>query len=163
MTHQELQSSSWDAVREIFEESVPFHQFLKFKLKGLETGSPKLHLDMRDVFVGNFVRGNLHGGVISSLLDVIGGIVAFVDVVGRRSLRSTQERIDQFSRMGTIDIRVDYLRPGYGDKFIASAYVLRTGNKVAVTRMELHNDESLLIAVGTGAYVVGEARSTAQE
>lgn len=150
-----MQDSSWDAVREIFEDSVPFHNLLNFKVDGLESGNPKLNIDMQDVFVGNFVRGNLHGGVISSLLDVIGGIVAFVDVVGRRGLRSTQERIDQFSRMGTIDIRVDYLRPGFGTKFTASAYVLRTGNKVAVTRMELHNDEDLLIAVGTGAYVVG--------
>ena len=155
MEHQELQDSSWDAVREIFEDSVPFHKLLNFKVDGLESGNPKLNIDMQDVFVGNFVRGNLHGGVISSLLDVIGGIVAFVDVVSRRGLRSTQERIDQFSRMGTIDIRVDYLRPGFGTKFTASAYVLRTGNKVAVTRMELHNDEDLLIAVGTGAYVVG--------
>jgi acyl-coenzyme A thioesterase PaaI-like protein len=31
---------------------------------------------------------------------------------------------------------------------------LRTGNKVAVTRMELHNNERQLIAVGTGAYTV---------
>ena len=150
-----MQDSSWDAVREIFEDSVPFHKLLNFKVDGLESGNPKLNIDMQDVFVGNFVRGNLHGGVISSLLDVIGGIVAFVDVVGRRGLRSTQERIDQFSRMGTIDIRIDYLRPGFGTRFIASAYVLRTGNKVAVTRMELHNDDDLLIAVGTGAYVVG--------
>lgn len=155
MEYLEQQESSWDGVREIFEDSVPFHKFLKFKVDGLESGNPKLNLEMQDVFVGNFVRGNLHGGVISSLLDVIGGIVAFVDVVGRRGLQSTQERIDQFSRMGTIDIRVDYLRPGFGTKFVASAYVLRTGNKVAVTRMELHNNDDLLIAVGTGAYVVG--------
>ena len=81
-----MQDSSWDAVREIFEDSVPFHKLLNFKVDGLESGNPKLNIDMQDVFVGNFVRGNLHGGVISSLLDVIGGIVAFVDVVGRRGL-----------------------------------------------------------------------------
>jgi acyl-coenzyme A thioesterase PaaI-like protein len=32
---------------------------------------------------------------------------------------------------------------------------MRTGRKVAVTRMELHNDESVLVAVGTGTYIVG--------
>ena len=47
-----------------------------------------------------------------------------------------------------------HLRPGVGDHFIATGYALRTGNKVAVTRMELHNNERQLIAVGTGAYVV---------
>ncbi len=154
MKHQELQTLSWNAIREIFEKSVPFHRLLDCKIDGLETGKPTLKLDMQKAFVGNFVRGNLHGGVISSLLDIIGGIVAFIEVVGKRNLRTIEESIEQFSRMGTIDIRVDYLRPGFGRQFTASAYVLRAGKKVAVTRMELHNDENMLIAVGTGAYVV---------
>ena len=155
MTSTDVISSSWDGIREMFEDSVPYHKSLGVKVTDLETGRPKLYVDMQDRFVGNFVRGNLHGGVISCLLDVIGGIVAFVDVVDRRSIDTHQAKVDQFSRMGTIDIRIDYLRPGFGTRFVASAYVLRTGNKVAVTRMELHNNEDILIAVGTGAYVVG--------
>jgi len=51
-------------------------------------------------------------------------------------------------------MRVDYLRPGLGQWFEAKGYILRTGNKVAVTRMELHNDTGELIAIGTGAYTV---------
>ena len=148
-------SSSWEVIRGVFEDSVPFHKSLNLKVADLDSGKPKLYVDMQEKFVGNFVRGNLHGGVISTLLDVIGGIVAFVDVVHRREIETDDDRIKQFSRMGTIDIRVDYLRPGFGSQFVASGYVLRTGNKVAVTRMELHNDDNLLIAVGTGAYVVG--------
>jgi uncharacterized protein (TIGR00369 family) len=58
-------------------------------------------------------------------------------------------------RLGTIDLRVDYLRPGYGTEFVASATVMRAGRTVAVTRMELHNEKDVLIAVGTGSYVVG--------
>ena len=155
MIDTNVEVSSWDDIRAIFEESVPYHKSMGIKVLGLGSSNPKLQVDMQERFVGNFVRGNLHGGVISCLLDVIGGIVAFVDVVGRRNIESSQKRIEQFSKMGTIDIRVDYLRPGFGKQFIASGYVLRTGNKVAVTRMELHNEENTLIAVGTGAYVVG--------
>jgi len=62
---------------------------------------------------------------------------------------------ERFNKIGTIDIRVDYLRPGLGAYFIATGSTLRTGNKVSVTRMELHNDKGILIAVGTGTYVVG--------
>jgi uncharacterized protein (TIGR00369 family) len=109
---------------------------------------------MRDELVGNFIRGTLHGGVISSALDVTGGIVAFSRLAERLEGQSTDEKIERLSRMGTIDLRVDYLRPGAGRHFVASGYVLRAGNRVAVTRMELHNDEGLLIAVGTGAYVI---------
>jgi len=32
---------------------------------------------------------------------------------------------------------------------------MRSGRKVAVTRMALHNEEDTLIAVGTGTYIVG--------
>jgi uncharacterized protein (TIGR00369 family) len=59
------------------------------------------------------------------------------------------------AKVGTIDLRVDYLIPGQGRSFFASASIMRIGNKVAVTRMELHNDRNLLIAVGTGTYIIG--------
>ena len=57
---------------------------------------------------------------------------------------------------GTIDLRVDYLRPGRGERFTAtSSPVLRAGNKVAVARVELHNEEQLYIASATATYMVG--------
>ena len=148
-------SSSWEVIQSIFEESIPFNKSLDIKVSDLESGNPKLYVDMQEQFVGNFVRGNLHGGVIATLLDVIGGMIAFVDVVNRKNFKTCDEKIKQFSRMGTINIRIDYLRPGHGSQFTASGYVLRTGNNVAVTRMDLHNEENLLIAAGTGTYTVG--------
>lgn len=42
--------------------------------------------------------------------------------------------------MGTIDLRTDYLRPRKGEQFIAIAHIVRNGSKVAVTRMEMHNE-----------------------
>jgi len=68
--------------------------------------------------------------------------------------RSFEAMAERFAKIGTIDLRVDYLRPGLGEHFIATGYVLRSGSKVAVTRMEMHNAAGQLIAVGTGAYVV---------
>jgi acyl-coenzyme A thioesterase PaaI-like protein len=32
---------------------------------------------------------------------------------------------------------------------------MRSGRKVAVVRMEMHNQDDLLVAVGTGTYLVG--------
>ena len=60
-----------------------------------------------------------------------------------------------FPNMGTIDLRVDYLRPGRGKHFISAAKVVRLGNRIAVTHMELTNDEGELISTGAAAYVVG--------
>ena len=60
-----------------------------------------------------------------------------------------------FSRTGTIDLRVDYLRPGRGEWFAARGRIMRAGRKVAVARMEMNNNAEKLIAVGTGTYMIG--------
>ena len=63
--------------------------------------------------------------------------------------------LKSFTKIGTIDIRIDYVRPGRGLYFIADSEIIRAGNKVTVTRMHLYNDSNSLIAVGTGTYIVG--------
>lgn len=55
----------------------------------------------------------------------------------------------------TIDLGVDYLRPGAGSHFVGTGTALRSRRRVAVTRMELCNEEGTLIAVGTGSYATG--------
>jgi uncharacterized protein (TIGR00369 family) len=66
-----------------------------------------------------------------------------------------KEVLAMFARVGTIDLRVDYLRPGRGRGFAASGRIMRAGRKVAVVRMEMHNDAQVLVAVGTGTYMIG--------
>ena len=61
----------------------------------------------------------------------------------------------RLKNIGTIDLRVDYLRPAKGKEFTATASIIRAGNKIVVTRLELHNDKQILVAVGTGTYIVG--------
>jgi len=68
---------------------------------------------------------------------------------------SLDELVERFIKIGTIDLRVDYLRPGLGKFFTSSGNIMRTGNRVSVVRMELQNDQEQLIAVGTGTYIVG--------
>ena len=45
--------------------------------------------------------------------------------------------------------------PGRGQRFTATAVLLRSGNKVAVVRSELHSEDGTLVAVGTGTYLTG--------
>jgi uncharacterized protein (TIGR00369 family) len=109
---------------------------------------------MREELIGNYVHGILHGGVISSVLDVTGGLTATISSAERLVSLSPDEIKSRIARVGTIDLRVDYLRPGKGTHFYSTGTVMRAGRKVAVTRMELKNQEDLLIAVGTGAYLI---------
>ena len=115
----------------------------------------KIRFEMRPELVGNFMRGNLHGGVISTVLDVTGGMQAWTGIMKKMEGSTFEEITERFAKIGTIDLRVDYLRPGLGKYFVATGSTLRAGNKLSAIQMELHNDEGLLIAVGTGSYVVG--------
>jgi uncharacterized protein (TIGR00369 family) len=143
------------AVRDVFTHKIPFNKVLGIQIESMSFESARLRFDAREELVGNYIRGSLHGGVVSATLDLTGGLVAFLSAVKNARGLPREEKLEKLANVGTIDLRVDYLRPGIGRHFVASAYLLRSGNKLSVTRMELHNDEDLLIAVGTGAYLVG--------
>jgi uncharacterized protein (TIGR00369 family) len=143
------------AVATTFEERIPFNRILGFNIKLKEAGTAKLSFQMRDELIGNFLRGNLHGGVISSSLDVVGGLVAFVALLDQNPVHSFDEASEEFSKLGTVDLRIDFLRPGLGKVFVATGWKLRAGRRIAVARMELHNGNGTLIAVGTGTYSIG--------
>ncbi|EKM96156.1 MULTISPECIES: thioesterase family protein [Stutzerimonas stutzeri group] len=154
MNDDTLLAEQAQAVREMFER-IPFNQALGIELDEISTSRVVMHLSMKPELVGNFVHGILHGGVIASLLDVAGGATAMLGVFDRHRHLTEHERATRLARLGTIDLRIDYLRPGRGKRFSASAVPLRAGNKVAVVRSELHNEEGLLVAVGTGTYLCG--------
>lgn len=141
-------------IRESFVERMPFNRILGIDVLSLHHEQAECRFAMRPDLVGNYVRNILHGGVISSVLDVTGGLVAFLGVQQKLKGKPVGEILERFARIGTIDLRIDYLRPGTGEWFLARGFPLRTGNKVAVTRMELFNDRNDLVAVGTAAYTV---------
>ena len=152
--HFVLTEDIQQAVRAFFTR-IPFNQFLDIEIDELSLERVTMHLPMKPELIGNYVQGILHGGVIATLLDVTGGAMALIGAMDRHQHLSTHERMSKLAKLGTIDLRVDYLRPGRGQRFTACASLLRSGNKVAVVRSELFNEEGLLVAVGTGTYLCG--------
>jgi len=139
-------------LRQVFEEAVAFNRVLGLKVESLDVNAPKLRFDMKPELIGNPRRQILHGGVISAVLDVAAGFAIHLAV---GNTRNDEPHDSQFPSIGTIDLRVDYLRPGRGKYFIATGRVVRLGNRVAVAHMELANDAGELIATGGAAYMVG--------
>jgi uncharacterized protein (TIGR00369 family) len=137
-------------MRKVMEEHIAFNKLLGLKVESFDAEAPKLRFEMRPELVGNPTRQILHGGVISATLDVAGGFAIMLSLAAEMTGIPTA-----FPNMGTIDLRVDYLRPGRGKHFIATARIVRKGSRIAVTHMELHNDAGELIATGGAAYVVG--------
>jgi uncharacterized protein (TIGR00369 family) len=132
-----------------------FTEFLGFGIESMDFDTGALKFDMQDRLVGNPYYRILHGGVISSILDITGGFTVYLNVLKDIRGKPFEKQIERLIKIGTIDLRVDYLRPGRGESFSSKGYILRMGKRVTVTRMEMHNNEGLLIAVGTGTYASG--------
>lgn len=142
------------ALTELFERQISFNQVLGLKIVSFGPGGPTLRFDMRPALVGHYLHGRLHGGVISATLDAMGGLALMHAIGEKHADEAAMQVMQRFTRLGTIDLRVDFLRQGIGKHFIASSEVLRLGGRVGTTQMRLVNDEGTLIASGSGAYVV---------
>ncbi len=140
-----------------FLEQIPFNKVLGLRPTKLSQDYCEFKMKMKDDLIGNFLQGILHGGAISTALDVTGGAMAMVAAWQRLKEHKVpaSERPKTLSKLGTIDMRVDFLQPGKGKEFTVGATLLRIGNKVAVTRMEFKNEKGELLAVGTGTYLCG--------
>jgi uncharacterized protein (TIGR00369 family) len=128
---------------EFFESRIPFNAHLGMKVDLVEAGRCALRIPFHDWMVGDPFRPALHGGVISTLADAAGGLAVF-------------STLEQTSGVSTVDLRIDYLRPGLLEDLICEAHVIRAGNRVAVTTMRVLQgaDRSYLAAEGRGVYNV---------
>jgi uncharacterized protein (TIGR00369 family) len=142
------------ALVELFEQRIRFNQVLGLRITSVAPGDVRAGFDMRPELVGHHAYGRLHGGVVSATLDAMGGLALMVAIAQRHPGENTLQVMHRFMRMGTIDLRVDYLRPGLGRHFVATAEVTRLGGRIGSTQMRLVNDEGTLLATGAAAYVV---------
>ena len=149
-----LGSDFVDALREMFEEKIVFNQVLGLKVVALRADGAVGRIDMRPELVGHFAYNRVHGGAISAGLDAMGGLAVMAALGAKHIDEPVEARLHRFSRLGTIDLRVDYLRPGIGSHFELHATVLRLGSRVASTRMEFLGPDGTLMATGAGAYIV---------
>lgn len=133
---------------------LPFNKHLGITVLDVTENSAQISVDMANELVGNMAQGILHGGVTSSMLDVVGGIAVTSAVLHKLDSDDVNEMYKRIAKLGTIDMRVDFLKPGWGERFVASSELVRLGNRVAVTRMEVSNEKDDLIAMATASYSV---------
>ena len=138
----------------IFEEKILFNQVLGLKITSLTPERATGRIVMRRELLGHYVHQRLHGGVISAGLDAMAGLAVLAALGARHMDDPVPQRLARFSRIGTIDLRVDFLRPGIGEHFELRAEVMRVGSRVATTRMEFLGADGTLLSTGTAAYIV---------
>jgi len=143
-----------DGVRDIFEEKIVFNKVLGLKVTEIRPQWCKGRILMRPELVGHFAYNRLHGGVISGGRGGRGGLASLAAIGACQMDETPAQRILRFAKLGTIDLRIDYLRPGIGEYFDVHAEVLRLGSRVCSTRMELRGPDGKLLSTGAGAYIV---------
>ena len=142
------------ALTRIFEEDIVFNRTLGLKITSVTPEGVTGSIQMRPALVGHPSYNRIHGGVISASLDAMGGIAVLAAIGARHMDEPIEARLHRFAKLGTIDLRVDYLRPGIGEHFSLHAEVMRLGSRVASTRMEFMGADGTLLSTGSAAYIV---------
>jgi uncharacterized protein (TIGR00369 family) len=141
-------------LKAIFEEKIAFNRVIGLRIGELTAAGVTGHIEMRPELIGHYAHQRLHGGVISAGLDAMGGLAVMVAIGTRHLNEPLAQRLLRFGKLGTIDLRVDYLRPAVGQRFELRAMVLRLGSRVATTRMEFLGVDGKLFSTAAAAYIV---------
>jgi uncharacterized protein (TIGR00369 family) len=120
-------------------DRAPYHHFLKPEpiSADADTGTVVIKLTNRPEFRRTVENDDLHGGIIATLIDMTGHAAVAVKT-GRVS--------------PTIDIRVDFIRPGSGPHFIATGKLIRAGRSVGRADIEVMDSQGRLVAIGRGTF-----------
>ncbi|MGE0712662.1 MAG: PaaI family thioesterase [Planctomycetota bacterium] len=130
------------AIRQFFQGGIPFNQLVGLELVELDRGRARARVPFRPELIGDPSRPAIHGGVISMLADTVGGAAVF-------SLTYPGDKV------ATIDLRVDYLRPGQPEDIVAEAKVIRVGNRVGVSSIDVWQQEpEAPIAVAKAVFTI---------
>ena len=141
-------------LKAIFEEKIVFNQMLGLKITEVRPDGVAGRIDMKPELVGHYAYNRIHGGVISAGLDAMGGLAVMAAIGAKHMDEAPDLRLHRFAKLGTIDLRIDDLRPGIGSHFELRAHVLRLGSRVASTRMEFLGPDGQIMSAGAAAYIV---------
>jgi uncharacterized protein (TIGR00369 family) len=135
-----------------YARDLPFNHYLGLDFECFDVDNRCIRFDMRNEFEGNQHFHVLHGGMIAAVLDSVGGFLLALHGAWRAEAGSASPIL---VKGGTVDLHINYLRPGKGKRFVATGSILRYGNKVAVIQGELRNEDDDLIAVSLATYMIG--------
>jgi uncharacterized protein (TIGR00369 family) len=134
-----------ERMRSLLSQEVPHNQALGLVLEDVGAGEASVRLPYQDFLVGNPETGVLHGGAVTSLIDVACGVAVFVKLM-------------RLARIATLDLRVDSLRPARPGKDVtAQAECYKVTRSVAFVRALAHDgDAADAVASAQGTFIIME-------
>ena len=140
------------ALTEIYEQKIVFNQWMGLKVVSIKPKGIEARLTMKPELVGHFAYHRIHGGIISAVLDVMGSLAVMAAMGAKYKHEPPALRLERFAGHSTIDMRIDFLRPGIGDTFTIHAAAVRVGARLGNARMEFCAADGKLLSTGTAAY-----------
>ena len=150
MTEYQPRHAGFEAiVRDSFSRGAILH-VLETEMTRCEPGFIELRQPVTPITLQH--HGYVHGGVISTLMDIAGGHAA-------QTLMNAEDSVL------TVEFKVNMLAPGEGDFLRAEGRVIRPGRRITACRMDLYaskDGEETLICIGQGTYMRMEGVSDAK-
>lgn len=85
--------------------------------------------------------GAVHGGILATIIDsAMGSLI-------NRSLPPEEYAV-------TTELKINYLRPGKGERLVAEATYLHRGQTLVVMESTVYDDRGKRVAHGTGTFIV---------
>lgn len=130
-------------------KTVPHNGALGLRAIDFDEGVAVMVLPYAEKLIGNPATRVLHGGAITSLLDATSGMSVFM-------------KLGKPTRIATIDLRIDYLRPAKPDRdVVARAECYKLTRHVAFARAIAHDgDEDDPVASAAGTFMIFEKGSS---
>jgi uncharacterized protein (TIGR00369 family) len=128
------------------EKDVPFNRHMGIKALEVREGFVKILVPFRPEFIGDPRRPAIHGGVLSAIVDACGGLAVWT-------------YFDIEDLISTVDMRIDYLRPGPRGDIVAESRVVRTGNRVSVVHTVVYSSDDPGGALAEGRAVYNTRKS----
>lgn len=115
-----------------------FNQYLGIEIFRVDENGCAAQLKIRPEFY-NSMEGVVHGGVTSTLADVVMG-------------HGAAPHVDGVQQSVTVESKINYLAPAKGNVLMAESKVLKRGGRIIVMEARVTMEDGTLAAVAMGTY-----------
>ncbi|PKM77834.1 MAG: PaaI family thioesterase [Firmicutes bacterium HGW-Firmicutes-15] len=120
-------------------ETGPYWKHMNMKTVASDDGKIRLVMDITENLKQFY--GNIHGGVIASLLDSTIAV-------------AVNQQLDPGEGASTVEIKLNYFRPVSEGQLWGEGKVIQKGKKIIVGQGEIKDDAGRMVAFGTATFMV---------
>lgn len=118
--------------------------FLNFTSEFIDEDTFQLNIPITPFMLNSL--GIVHGGVTATIIDTTMGTVI------------RKKFLPKGHTVVTTEMKINYIKPGKGNKLISKAIILHKGRTQCVTECKVYNEEGTLVAAATGTFIIVESK-----